>query len=69
MIKLIGIVLIVLGMCSVAWGGFTYKTKEKFIDVGPIQATREITHYIPIAPVAGALAVLAGIGLLASRKL
>lgn len=68
MIKLIGIVLIVLGMCSVAWGGFTYKTKEKVVDIGPIEATREKTHRVPIAPLAGGLAVAAGIGLLASRK-
>jgi len=68
MIKIAGIVLIILGFCSIAWGGFTYKTKEKVVDIGPIEATREETHRVPVAPVAGGLALVAGIGLLVSRK-
>ena len=68
MIKLIAIALIILGVCSVAWGGFTYKSKEKIVDIGPIEASRETTHYVPIAPVAGGLALVVGIGLLVARK-
>ena len=68
MIKLIAIALIILGVCSVAWGGFTYKTKEKIVDIGPIEATREKTHRIPVAPLAGGLALAVGIGLLVARK-
>jgi hypothetical protein len=68
MIKLIAIALIILGVCSVAWGGFTYKTKEKIVDIGPIEATREKTHRVPVAPLAGGLALAAGIGLLLARK-
>ena len=68
MIKFIGIALIVLGLCSVAWGGFTYKTRKKVLEIGSLEATREETHYIPVAPVAGGLIVAAGIGLLLSRK-
>ena len=68
MIKYIGIVLIVLGLCSVAWGGFTYKTRKKVLEIGPLEATREETHYIPVAPIAGGLIVVAGIGLLLARK-
>ena len=60
MIKLIAIALIILGVCSVAWGGFTYKSKEKIVDIGPIEASREKTHYVPIAPVAGGLALVVG---------
>ena len=68
MIKYIGIALIVLGLCSVAWGGFTYKTREKVLEIGSLEATRVETHYIPVAPIAGGLILLAGIGLLISRK-
>jgi hypothetical protein len=57
-----------LGLCSVAWGGFTYKTRKKVLDIGSIQATREETHYIPVAPIAGGLIIAAGIGLVLSRK-
>ncbi len=31
--KTLGIILIVLGLCGLAWGGFTYTTKEKVLDV------------------------------------
>jgi hypothetical protein len=68
MIRFIAIALIVLGLCSVAWGGFAYKTRKKVLDVGPIQATREETHLIPIRPLAGGLIAVAGICLLLSRK-
>jgi hypothetical protein len=68
MIKLIAVALIILGVCSVAWGGFTYKTKEKIVDIGPIEASREKTHRVPVAPLAGGLALAVGIGLLVARK-
>jgi hypothetical protein len=68
MIKLIAIALIILGVCSFAWGGFSFKTKEKVVDLGPIEATREKTHHFPVAPLAGGLAMAAGLGLLLIRK-
>ena len=63
-----GIVLIVLGLIGLAWGGFTYTTKEKVLDVGPIHATRDETHSVPLPPIAGAVAVIGGIVLLVSAK-
>jgi hypothetical protein len=65
MTKTIGMLLIVLGLFGLAWGGFTYVTREKIVDIGPIHATREQTHSVPIPPIAGALAFIGGIGLLA----
>ena len=66
--KTLGIVLIVLGLVGLAWGGFTYTTKEKVIDIGPIEATREKTHNVPLPPIAGAVALIGGIVLLVSGK-
>jgi uncharacterized membrane protein len=62
--KTIGIVLIALGLFGLAWGGFTYTTRESVVDIGPIHATREKTHDVPLPPIAGALALVAGIVLL-----
>ena len=61
----IGAILIVLGLLGLAWGGFTYTTREKLVDIGPIHATREKTHDVPVPPIAGALALIGGIALLA----
>ena len=56
--KILGLVLIALGLLGFAWGGFTYTTKEKVVDLGPIHATRDKTHSVPLPPIAGAVALL-----------
>jgi len=65
--KTLGIILIALGLFGLAWGGFTYTTREKVVDIGPIHATRDETHNVPLPPIAGAVAVIGGIVLLVSR--
>lgn len=59
-----GVVLIVLGLAGLLYGGFSYTSRETIVDVGPIQATAERTKSLPIPPVAGAVAVAAGVALL-----
>jgi hypothetical protein len=67
--KTLGVILIVLGLVGLAWGDFTYTTTEKVVDIGPIHATREKAHNIPLPPIAGALALIGGIVLIvAGRK-
>jgi hypothetical protein len=66
--KTLGIILIVLGIFGLAWGGFTYTTNEKVVDIGPIHATREKTHNVPLPPIAGAVALIGGAILLATGK-
>ena len=67
--KTFGIILIALGLFGLAWGGFTYTTREKVVDIGPIHATRDKTHHVPLPPIAGAVALIGGILILiAGRK-
>jgi hypothetical protein len=67
--KTLGIVLIVLGLLGLAWGGFAYTTREKVVDIGPIHASRDVTHNVPLPPIAGALSLVGGVVLLvAGRK-
>jgi hypothetical protein len=68
MSKTIGIILIALGLFGLAWGGFTYTTSEKVVDIGPIHATREKTHNVPLPPIAGAVALIGGVVLLVAGK-
>ena len=63
--KLAGLVLIVLGLAALVWQGFTYKTRETIVDVGPIEVEKESTKRVPLPPIAGALAVDGGIVLVA----
>jgi uncharacterized membrane protein len=66
--KVLGIVLIVLGLFGLAWGSFAYTTTEKLVDIGPIHATREQTHNVPLPPIAGALALVGGVVLLVTSR-
>ena len=66
--KILGMILIGLGLFGLAWGGFTYTTREKIVDIGPIHATREKTHNVPLPPIAGAVALIGGIALLVVGK-
>ncbi len=61
--RLIGIILIVLGTLALVYQGFTYVSREKIVDAGPLQvsADRERTVWIP--PVVGGVGVAAGIAL------
>ena len=58
---IIGVVLIALGVGALAYQGITYTTREKIIDIGPIQATHEIRKTIPLSPLLGGLTLLGGI--------
>ena len=64
----LGIILIVLGLVGLAWGGFTYTTREKLVDIGPIHASVEKTHHLPLPPIAGAVVLIGGIALLVARR-
>ena len=63
-ITLIGIVLLFLGALALAYQGITYTRTEKILDLGPIHATTETRERIPIPPILGGVAVVAGGALL-----
>jgi hypothetical protein len=67
---IIAIILIALGIVAFAYQGITYTTREKVVDIGPIQMTADKTKTIPLPPVVGAIALVGGIVLLVvgSRK-
>ena len=68
--RIVGIVLIVIGLISLALGGISYTTKEKVVDIGPLEATAERHRTIPLPPLLGGLALAGGVVLLiaGSRK-
>jgi hypothetical protein len=67
---LIGIILIAIGIISFVYQGITYTTREKVVDIGPIQMTADKTKTIPLPPIVGAITLVGGIILLVagSRK-
>jgi drug/metabolite transporter (DMT)-like permease len=66
--KILGIILIAVGIVGLAWGGFSFTTRETVADIGPIHASRDKNHSVPLPPVAGALALVGGVALLVAGK-
>ncbi|HTM47865.1 MAG TPA: hypothetical protein VL285_04255 [Bryobacteraceae bacterium] len=64
--KTAGLILIVVGLVVMVWGATGFKTREKVIDLGPIQASKETTHHVPYAPIIGGLVFVGGIAVLVS---
>ena len=61
---LLGIILIAVGIVAFAYQGITYTTREKVVDIGPIQVTADKTKTLPLPPIVGAIALVGGIVLL-----
>ncbi len=59
-----GIVLILLGIVGLSYNRITYTSKEKIAEIGPFEATAEKEKSIPLPPVFGGMALVAGIGLI-----
>ena len=64
-VLIVAIVLIAIGVGSLAYQGITYTTREKVLEVGPIKATAEKEKTIPLPPILGGLALAGGVVLLA----
>jgi drug/metabolite transporter (DMT)-like permease len=62
--KLAGIVLIVLGALALAYQGIRYTSREKLIDIGPLKVTATEKKTIPLPPIVGGVAIVAGIALI-----
>ena len=63
--NIIAIILIALGIVAFGYQGITYTTREKVVDLGPIQVTAEKTKKLPpLPPIVGAIAIVGGIVLL-----
>ena len=58
--RIIGAVLVVLGMVSLLWGGISWTREETIVDIGPIEARAEERETIPLPPILGGVALAAG---------
>jgi hypothetical protein len=65
--KPLGVLLIVLGLIGLLYGGFSWTRKDKVVDAGPIEITADKRESLPIPPLAGAAALVAGAVLLMKK--
>ena len=64
----IGLALVVLGIIALVYQGITYTTREKVVDIGPIQATKTEHKTIPLPPILGVIALVGGVVLIARDR-
>ena len=62
------VILIAAGIVVFAYQGIPYTTKDKVVDLGPVQVTVEKTKSIPLPPIIGAVALVGGVVLLSVGK-
>ena len=68
-VGIVGLILIAIGIIALAYGGFSYTTREKVIDAGPLQVSAEKEKRVPFPPILGGICLVGGIVLvLAGNK-
>jgi len=62
--KVMGFVLVVLGILALLYGGISYNRQRTVLDVGPFKATATEQKNVPLSPIVGGIVLLSGILLL-----
>jgi hypothetical protein len=63
--RILGFVLIVVGLIGLIYGGITWTQREEVLDFGPVEVTRQNRETIPLPPIAGGVCLAAGAVLVA----
>jgi hypothetical protein len=62
--RAVAILLIALGLVGLIYGGVSWTRREKVVDIGPLEVTREHEKSLPLPPLVGGLCLAAGVVLL-----
>ena len=66
--KSLGVILVVLGIAMMVYTGFNFVTKEKVVDLGPIEINKEKNNPVSWSPIIGVVLLVGGIIVLARSK-
>lgn len=66
--KSLGIVLAVIGLIMMIYTGFNFVTKEKVVDLGPIEINKETNHPVQWSPIVGGILLVGGIVIYVTSK-
>jgi len=66
---ILGLILIVIGIVVLAWGGFAkFTTKENVAKLGPLEVNKENEHRVPIGPIVGGVCIVGGVLMLVTGR-
>lgn len=63
--RAIGIVLIIVGIVTLVWGGIFWTDRDTVVDAGPLEIQTEDREGLAMPPVLGTIALVGGIVLVA----
>jgi hypothetical protein len=66
--RIVGLILVIVGLVSLLWGGISWTREKTIVDIGPIEARSQERETIPLPPIVGGLALVAGAILLVVRE-
>jgi hypothetical protein len=62
--KVLGTVLLIVGVVMIIWTGFSFTKREKVVDAGPLHVSADKEHTVNWPPYAGGVLAVIGIVLL-----
>jgi hypothetical protein len=62
--RIIGLVLVILGIVALAWGGVFWKDRDTVLNAGPLKVQTEHQKGFPVPPVAAVASLVVGCALL-----
>jgi hypothetical protein len=65
--KILGGILVVIGLIGVLYGGVSWTRKDTVLDAGPVEITADKTERIPLSPIVGGVILVAGVALLLKK--
>jgi len=66
--KILGILLLGIGIIMLIWTGISFTRREKVVDAGPVHITADKQKNVNWPPYAGGFLVLGGVVLLATSR-
>ena len=63
-IRILGFVLVGAGLIALVFGGFSYTRRRDAVEFGPLKASIQQRERVSVPPILGAIAVIAGVGLI-----
>jgi uncharacterized membrane protein YidH (DUF202 family) len=66
--KILGIVLVALGVLALVYGGIDYNKSRTVLEVGSVSVTATEHKNIPVPAIVGVIALIGGVALLVGGK-
>jgi len=61
--KQVSLAIIVIGIFITAFAGFQFVTKEKVVEIGQLEITKQEKHVMPWSPIVGVVLIVIGGGM------